>query len=74
MDPSIWRPYIRALFDHIIFIRFKFNIPDVNLKISNNWIEIRAVEKVTAEVEIADAFKLTFHFLDVDKLSVQEWL
>jgi SHS2 domain-containing protein len=28
--------------------------------------EIRAVEKVTAEVETADAFKLTFPFFDVD--------
>jgi hypothetical protein len=62
----------RLLVVIIIFIRFKFNIPDVNLKISNNCDEIRAVEKVTAEVETADAFKLTFPFFDVDELSVQE--
>jgi SHS2 domain-containing protein len=28
--------------------------------------EIRAVEKVTPELEAADAFKLTFPFLDAD--------
>jgi SHS2 domain-containing protein len=36
--------------------------------------EIRAVEKVTAELETADAFKLTFPFFDVDELSVQEYV
>jgi hypothetical protein len=29
-------------------------------------------KKVTAELETADAFKLTFPFFDVDELSVQE--